>query len=397
MNLKIKKLLPYSRQDIGEKDIKAILNVLNDDYITQGPRIERFEKNFANYVGSKHAVACATGTAALHISLLALGMNKNHNLITSPITFLASANCIQFLGGNTIFSDIDEKTICLCPHELEKKLKSHKIDVVIAVHMAGHSSEMKSLYDLKKKYNFFLIEDACHALGGTYNSYKVGSCKYSDISTFSFHPVKPITTAEGGMVTTNNKKLYEKLIIFRNHGMHKKANKFKNKHLAINEDGEVNPWYYEMNDLGYNYRISDIQCALGINQLKKLDFFLRKRTLLAKFYCKGLENNRNIVIPKTKNKVKHAYHLFTIRIDFKKIGKTRYKVMQELRKENIGSQVLYIPLHLQPYYSEKYNLRIGDFPKAEKYYNECLSIPLFPGIRTSEAEYIVKTLNSIIN
>ena len=257
-----KRFLPYSRQYISKEDIKKVVSVLKSDFITQGPEINNFEKNFANYVGAKYAVACATGTAALHLSCLALGITKKSKVLTSAVTFVASANCAEFIGANVDLVDIDNETHCISIKDLEKKLKQKKIDLVITVHLAGHSSEMEKIYKLKKKYKFHLIEDSCHALGGKYKKYKVGSCKYSDISTFSFHPVKPITTGEGGIITTNNKKIYEKLLLYRTHGIHKNYKKFKNLSLGFDNNKEVNRWYYEMSDLGYNYRITDIQLHL---------------------------------------------------------------------------------------------------------------------------------------
>ena len=257
------RFLPYSRQDINNKDIKKVIDVLKSDFITQGPNILEFEKNFAKYVGAKYAVSCASGTAALHLSCLALGINKNSRIATSSITFVASANCGEFLGATTELSDIDNETYCMSIKSLEELLKKKKIDLVIPVHMCGHSADMQNIFNLKKKYNFKIIEDSCHALGGKYKNYKVGSCKFSDLSTFSFHPVKPLTTGEGGMITTNNKKIYEKIKIFRTHGITKDENKFKNKLNAFDKNKKANKWYYEMIALGYNYRLTDIQSAQG--------------------------------------------------------------------------------------------------------------------------------------
>ncbi len=394
----MQRFLPYSRQFIDKQDIKKVSNVLREDFITQGPRIASFEKKFAQYVGSKFAVACATGTAALHLSCQALKLGPGGNLLTTPITFVASANCAQFVGADTFFADIDPKNHCISSQSLEKELKKRKIDIVVAVHMSGHSADMKKIYDLKKKYKFKLIEDACHALGGDYKKKKIGSCIYSDVSTFSFHPVKSITTAEGGMITTNNKEIYKKLLIYRTHGIHKISKDFINKNLAFDKDGSPNSWYYEMNNLGFNYRITDIQCALGESQLKKVDKFIKARRRIAKIYNKGFKKNKLIKIPfEEKNNVMHTYHLYTILIDFKKLGKSRNKVMNELKMFNIGTQVLYIPVHYQPYYSKKYGYKSGSFPNSEDYYNKCLSIPIFPGIKNKEINHVIKKVNSIIS
>lgn len=392
----LKRFLPYSRQNIDSSDIKKVIQVLKSDFITQGPNINRFEKEFAKYVGAKYAVSCATGTAALHLSCLALGINSNSRLATTSITFVASANCGEFLGANIYLADIDKDTYCMSPTSLEKLLKKNKIDVVIPVHMSGHSSDMEKISRLKKKYNFKIIEDSCHALGGKYNNHKIGSCKYSDISTFSFHPVKPLTTGEGGMITTNDKKIYEQLLIYRTHGIIKDQKKFLNKKNAFDKKN-VNRWYYEMIDLGYNYRLTDIQSALGLSQLKKLDKFTFKRNNIAKKYDEAFKKNKYITTPKIRKNVEHAYHLYTILINFKKIGKTRNDIMTELFKHKIGTQVLYIPLYKQPYYDNKYKFNIKNFKNSEYYYDHALSIPIFPDLKIKEQNYIINTINKIIS
>ena len=394
---KIKRFLPYSRQSIDQKDIKKMSEVLKENLITQGPRIARFEKNFAKYVDAKFAVACATGTAALHLSCQVLKLGPGRNLVTSPITFVATANCAQFVGADTHFADIDPNTFCISVEALEKELKKKKIDVVIVVHMSGHPANLDKIYQLKKKYNFKLIEDASHALGAFYKNTKIGSCKYSDLSTFSFHPVKSITTGEGGMITTNSKEIYEHLLKLRNHGMHKIKNDFLNKEMAFDKDGNANVWYYEMVDLGFNYRITDMQSALGESQLKKLDKFIKMRRKTAKTYNAGFLKNGLIKTPSEDSGTKHAYHLYTILINFEKLGKSRNQIMNELMDNNIGTQVLYIPVHLQPYYSKKYGFKKGDFPAAEKYYQTCLSLPIFPKIKENEINYVIKKINSIIS
>ena len=390
------KFLPYSRQKIDNNDIKKIVKVLKSDFITQGPNINDFEKNFAKYVGAKYAVACATGTAALHLSCIALGINKKSKILTSAITFVASANCAEFLGANVDFVDIDHNTYCISVEELEKKLRTTKIDLVIPVHLCGHSSDMASIYKLKKKYNFHIIEDSCHALGGTYNNYKVGSCKYSDISTFSFHPVKPITTAEGGMITTNSKKIYQKLLLYRTHGIHKNPKLYKNKNLAFDKNNQPNKWYYEMDALGFNYRITDLQAALGNSQLKKINIFTKRRNQIANIYNKNFKNLKNLITPYKSDKVKHAYHLYTVLINFKKINITKNNFMRMLMEKGIGSQVLYIPVFLQPYYKRKYNYKIKKFPVSMRYYEQALSIPVFYGLSKTEQTTVIKMVKKLV-
>ena len=394
---KISRFLPYSRQSIDKKDISEVNKILKKDFITQGPKINEFERNFAKYVGAKYAVACATGTAALHIACQSLNLKKNGNLLTSPITFVASANCAQFIGADNHFSDIDLDNYCISPYSLEKVLKKKHIDIVVAVHMSGHSADMERINILKKKYNFKIIEDACHALGGSYKNKRIGSCFYSDISTFSFHPVKPITTGEGGMITTNNKEIYDSLLKLRTHGIHKNVNFFINKEMAFDNNKNANAWYYEMTELGLNYRITDIQAALGESQLRKIDQFIDMRRKIAKIYNMGFAKNDLITTPTESSNVMHAYHLYTILIDFEKLNKTRNQVMQELKTENIGTQVLYIPVHLQPYYSKKYGFKKGDFPIAEKYYQSCLSIPIFPHLKECEVNYVIDRINLIVS
>lgn len=392
----LKRFLPYSRQNIDQEDIKKIVKVLKSDFITQGPNIIDFERDFAKYVGAKYAVACATGTAALHLSCLALGINQKSKVLTSAITFVASANCAEFLGANVDFVDIDDKTYCISVKELEKKLKVKKIDLVIPVHLCGHSSDMAKIYKLKKKYNFKIIEDSCHALGGTYNNFKVGSCKYSDISTFSFHPVKPITTAEGGMITTNDKKVYQKLLLHRTHGIHKNPKFFKNKSLAFDEKNKPNRWYYEMDVLGFNYRITDLQAALGKSQLKKINLFTKRRKKIAYIYNKNFKGLKILKIPHESKKITHTYHLYTILIDFKKINISKNKFMKLLSEDGIGSQVLYIPVFLQPYYKKKYNYKAKNFPQSINYYERALSIPVFYGLSKMEQNFIIRKIKAIL-
>jgi UDP-4-amino-4,6-dideoxy-N-acetyl-beta-L-altrosamine transaminase len=388
--------LPYGSQYIDSIDRSKIVKVLQSNFITQGPEIKKFEDKFAKYVGSKYAVACASGTAALHMSCMALGINSKSRILTSAITFVASANCAEYLGAKVDFVDVDEKTFCISTSELEKKLKKKKIDLVIPVHLSGHSSEMKEIYKLKKKYNFHIIEDSCHALGGQYNNFKIGSCKFSDISTFSFHPVKPITTGEGGMITTNNKKIYQKLLLFRTHGIQKNHLSFKNKRLAFDKYNQPNRWYYEMDLLGFNYRMTDMQAALGKSQLTKLNMFTKKRNQIAKIYNQNLKNIKNLKTPFESKNIIHTYHLYTILINFKKTVLTKNKFIKYLHNNGIGSQVLYIPVFLHPYYKRRYNYKPEEFPVSMKYYEQALSIPIFYTLTKKEQLRVIKEIKKIL-
>tara|TARA_B100000686_G_C16730441_1_gene940342 strand:- start:579 stop:1775 length:1197 start_codon:yes stop_codon:yes gene_type:complete len=397
MNKSIDRFLPYGRQTIDNEDVKAVMEVFNGDYVTQGPLINEFEESFAEYVGAKYAVACNSGTSALHIACMALGLSQGGKLVTSPITFLATANCAQFVGADTFFVDIDSKTFCISCDKLEQLLLKKNVDVVVPVHMAGHPADMGSLFELKNRFGFHVIEDSCHALGGEYKNTKIGACKFSEMSTFSFHPVKHITTAEGGAVTTNDKDLYKKLLRFRNHGMHKDSKDFINKDLAFEKDEIPNLWYYEMPEVSHNYRITDIQCALGKSQLKKNNIFVNHRRRIAKEYDQGFKNNIFITTPIELDHIKHVYHLYVILIDFENLQKSRNQVMKELREHKIGTQVLYIPVHLQPYYKKKYGFKNGDFKLSEKYYQHCLSIPMFPSLTKDEVDYVIKIINTTIS
>jgi UDP-4-amino-4,6-dideoxy-N-acetyl-beta-L-altrosamine transaminase len=399
MHSRVERFLPYGRQNIDQEDIEAVIKVFDGDYITQGPKIREFEEAVAVYVGARYAVACNSGTSALHLACQALGLGDSGKLVTSPITFLASANCAQFVGADSMFVDIDSETYCMSSQELEKLLQKENVDVVVPVHMAGHSADMEAIFELKKKYGFHIIEDACHALGGKYKGIKVGSCAFSEMSIFSFHPVKHITTAEGGAVTTNDKNIYEKLLRFRNHGMHKDSGDFINRELAFDNDEDESPnlWYYEMPEVGHNYRITDIQCALGLSQLRKNDKFIENRREIARKYNGNFRESQLITIPFESEDSTHAYHLYTILVDFDKLGKSRNKVMKELLEFKIGTQVLYIPVHLQPYYAKKYGYRLGDFPVSEDYYNHCLSIPIFPSLTNAEVDYVIETVNAVIS
>ncbi|MCP4149463.1 MAG: UDP-4-amino-4,6-dideoxy-N-acetyl-beta-L-altrosamine transaminase [bacterium] len=390
----MEQFLSYGKQWLEDDDIAAVVNVLKSDYLTQGPQVSHFETQLAAYLGAKYVVAVANGTAALHLAVKALNLEKSSTGITSPITFAASANCFLYNGLKPAFADIDEKTYCIDPAQLANT----EADVIIPVHFAGQPCEMKQIYETaaKKPTRPYIIEDACHAIGSTYeNGKKVGSCCYSDMTVFSFHPVKTIATGEGGVITTNNEELYEKLILLRSHGITKDSSKFKaNRQAPAIENTDWNgPWYYEMQELGFNYRLTDMQAALGVSQLKKIDGFVKKRRSIIDTYNSAFQNREWLTEPFERENLSSAFHLYVLKIDFEKIGKTRTQVMGELREKGIGTQVHYIPVHLQPYYRENYGYKEGDYPRAEHYYKQCLSIPLYPKMTE---ENIQRVINAII-
>jgi len=383
----MKNYIPYGHQWIDDGDIEAVIKVLKSDWITQGPKIKEFEEKIASYCGAKYAVAVSSGTAALHIASLSCGIKKGDEAITTPITFVASANCVLYCGGKPIFADIQPDTINIDPEKIKNKI-TKKTKAIIPVDFAGHPCDLKEIYNLAQENNLTVIEDASHALGAEYRGTKIGSCKYSDMTVFSFHPVKIITTGEGGIVTTNNKEYYEKLLLFRNHGITKDSSKFSNGRAC--SAGEK--WYYEMQELGYNYRITDFQCALGVSQLKKIDKFIQKRREIVQRYNEAFKDIEEVVTPTERPEVKSAWHLYVIRI--KKIN--RRKIFESLRQENIGVQVHYIPVYYQPYY-QKFGYKKGLCPKAEEYYKEAISLPLFPRMTDKEIDRVVeRSSNNVV-
>jgi len=380
----IQNSIPYGRQYITDEDIAAVIKVLKSDYLTQGPLIEEFEKAFASYIGSKYAVAVANGTAALHLAVLALGLNKGDKVITTPITFAASANCILYAGAEVEFCDIDEKTYTIDIDKIEKLLASKPLGTyrgIIPVDLAGYAVNTERLRTLADKYGLWILEDACHAPGGGFIDNKqtlqlCGNGSYVDAAIFSFHPVKHIATGEGGMVTTNRKDIYEKLLLLRTHGITKQST------LMLENHGG---WYYEMLELGYNYRLTDIQAALGISQLSRASQGLNKRREIANIYNKELYNIGDIVLPYVSENVQHAYHLFIIKTQRRK------ELYNFLRSRNIFTQVHYIPVHTFPYYKQK-GWKKGDFPVAENYYEQCLSLPMFPTLTNEQQDYVINSI-----
>lgn len=390
----VMKIIPYGHQWIDEKDIEEVIKVLKSDWITQGPKVKEFENALCKYTGAKYVVAVSSGTSALHIACLATGIRDGDEAITSPITFVASANCVLYCGGKPIFVDIQEDTVNINPKEIKKKITS-RTKAIIPVHFAGHPCDLEEIHEIAKKYNLLVIEDATHALGAEYKDSKIGSCKYSDMTIFSFHPVKSITMGEGGAVLTNKKELYDKLLMLRNHGITNDQERFINKKLAFTQPATTNPqpanpWYYEMQELGFNYRITDFQCALGLSQLKKLDGFIQKRRKIAKIYENRFKNNDFFDLPQEKDYTKSSWHLYPVKL------KDKYKekkslIFNKLREKGLGVQVHYIPVYLQLYY-QKLGYKRGICPNAEDFYQKQISIPLYQSMSTEDINYVVNRI-----
>ncbi len=379
--------IPYGRQDISEKDIDAVIEVLRSDWITQGPAIERFEQAVANYCGAKYAVAVSSATAALHIACLAAGLGEGDLLWTSPNTFVASANCGLYCNSKVDFIDIDPNSYNLSVDELESKLAEAGKQgclpkVLIPVHFAGQSCEMEKVATLSQQYGFKIIEDASHAIGGRYQKQTVGSCKFSDMTVFSFHPVKIITTGEGGMVLTNQEELYQKLIRLRSHGI--------TRNPVLIQGESHGSWYYQQLELGFNYRMTDIQAALGSSQMQRLDEFVERRCFLANRYNQLLQD-LPLMLPWQHPDNDSSWHLYVIRLKLDKINKTHRQVFEELRGAGIGVSLHYIPVHIQPYY-QKFGFKLGDFPQVEKYYKEAISIPIYYGLDEESQDKVVSLL-----
>ena len=385
--------IPYGRQNITDKDIDAVVNVLKSDYLTQGPKVPEFEDAIKEHCNVKYALAMNSATSALHAACLALDVGKDDIVWTTPITFVASANCALYCGATVDFVDIDPKTYNLSTQALKQKLEAAKEKgqlpkVVIPVHLCGQPCDMKGIFRLSKEYGFSIIEDASHAIGGKYEDEPIGNCQYSDITIFSFHPVKIITTAEGGVATTNNKDLAQKMDLLRSHGI------TRDTELMTNEpDG---PWYYQQIDLGFNYRMTEMQAALGVSQIERLKSITDRRHEIAKRYNEKLAN-LSVTVPFQIEESYSGLHLYVIRLKLDDIKATHLEVFNALRAANIGVNLHYIPVHLQPYYQKLFGFKIGDFPQAEQYYREAISLPLYPDLNVEQQDYIVQTLGSILN
>ena len=377
------KTIPYSTQWIDKDDIKAVTEVLKSDWITQGPKIAEFESAIARYVGAKFGVAVNSGTSALLSACFAAGIKKDDEVITTPYTFSASANCFVWLGATPVFVDIEEKTLNINAKKIEKAV-TKKTKAILTVDFAGAPCKYDEILKIAKKHNLVVIDDAAHALGSQYRDKKLGTIV--DLTCFSFHPVKTITTGEGGMMVTNSEKFYQKLLLFRNHGITKDE-----KFLTKNEGG----WYYEMRQLGLNFRFTDIQAALGFSQLKKIEKFIERRREIVEIYNKAFAN-LPVILPFEPENTKSAWHLYPIRLKLEKLKVTRRKIFEELQKAGLGVQVHYIPIHLQPYYMKTFGTKAADFPIAEKAYQEEISLPLYPKMTNSQINYVIKTFTKIL-
>lgn len=380
-------MIPYSRQDVTQADIEAVISVLRSDYLTQGPVTPQFEQLLANYAGARYAVAMNSATSALHLACLALGLGPGDILWTTPVTFVASANCGLYCGAKVDFVDIDPSTYNLCPRALEQKLikaqKEHRLPkIVVPVHLCGQSCNMEAIQALSLRYGFRIIEDASHAIGGRYRDNLIGSCRYSDITVFSFHPVKIITTAEGGLALTNNVDLADKMMLLRSHGITRDPAR-----MTHATDG---PWYYQQIDLGFNYRMTELQAALGISQMERLDDYVSRRHVLAKRYD-ALLRSLPVILPWQHPDSYSSFHLYVIRLQLNKINKPHRAVFESLRERGIGINLHYIPVHTQPYY-QHIGFKIGDFPEAEHYYAEAMSLPMYPTMSESHQDQVVTAL-----
>lgn len=384
-------MIPYGRQDITQADIDAVVGVLQSDFLTQGPMVPRFEDMIADYCGAKHALAVNSATSALHIACLALGLGPGDLLWTTPVTFVASANCGLYCGARVDFVDIDPRTYNLDVVALEHKLLEAQRNgqlpkVLVAVHLCGQPCDMERIYTLSQQFGFRVIEDASHAIGGKYQGLPIGNCRYSDITVFSFHPVKIITTAEGGMVTTNDAQLAKKMGLLRSHGITRDP-----KQMTHDADG---PWYYQQIDLGFNYRMTELQAALGVSQMDRLDDYVARRHELAARY-RELLAHLPVTLPWQHPQGYSGLHLFVIRLRLDKLAVTHRQVFESLRAQGIGVNLHYIPVHTQPYFAEM-GFAPDAFPESQKYYREAISIPMFQTMTFDEQDEVVAALNKAL-
>ena len=384
-------MIPYGRQDITEADIDAVVAVLKSDYLTQGPAVPEFERKVTTHVGAKHAIAVNSATSALHIACLALGLGPGDWLWTSPVTFVASANCGLYCGAQVDFVDIDPRTYNLCPQTLERKLidaeKAGRLPkIVIPVHLCGQPCDMSAIHALSQRYGFSIIEDASHAIGGKYRKEPIGNCRYSDITVFSFHPVKIITTAEGGIALTNNADLANRMVLLRSHGITREP-----EQMTHAPDG---PWYYQQIDLGFNYRMSELQAALGTSQMDRLETYVARRHELAQRYD-ALLADLPLTTPWQHPDSYSGLHLYVIRLLVDRLNKTHREVFESLREQGIGVNLHYIPVHTQPYY-QRQGFKAGDFPQAEAYYAGAISLPMYSSMTGAQQDTVIQAMRDAL-
>ncbi len=380
------KKIPYNKQKIYKEDVKSLIKVLKSDFLTQGPLVKQFEKKISDFVGSKYSCATNSATSALHVSCLSLNLKPGDELWTVPNSFVASSNCGLYCGAKIDFVDINKNNFIIDVDKLEKKLTKKVPKILVTVHLGGQPPEQEKIWKLAKKYKFFVIEDASHSLGASRGKEKVGSCKWSDITVFSFHPVKMITTGEGGIATTNNSEIFNSLKMFINHGITRERNQLRKKNLGF--------WYYEQQYLGFNYRMNELSAALGISQLKKLKYFVKRRNVLANNYKKLLKDIP-VKVQKIIDRNTSSYHLFIILLDIKKVKRNYNYIFNLLRKKGVMINLHYRPIHLQPYY-KKIGFKQGDFPIAEDYGSSAISLPLYIDLSFNEQKKIIGILKSII-
>lgn len=371
-------MIPYGKQTIEQDDIQAVVDVLKSDFITTGPKIAEFEQTVADYVGAKYAVAISNGTSALHAACFAAGIEPGDEVITTPLTFAASANCVLYCGGTPVFADVDPKTYNIDPEDIRRKI-TDRTKAIIAVHLAGQPCDMDAIHSIAREHGLIVIEDGAHALGSVYKGKKVGSM--SDMTTFSFHPVKPITTGEGGMIVTDNEDFYKKMVLFRSHGI------TRDDSMMTRNDG---PWFYQQFDLGYNYRITDIQCALGCSQMKKLDRFLACRKEIVARYNEAFADCDNIITPYQLSDTESGWHLYIIQVK----NCDRRQVFENMREKGIGVNVHYIPVYMHPYYQE-HGYETVHCANAEEIYSHIISLPLYPGLTFEQQDYVIDALKSL--
>lgn len=384
-------MIPYGKQDISQADIDAVLEVLTSDFLTQGPKVPLFERTVAEYCGASHGIAVNSATSALHIACLALGLGKGDLLWTTPVTFVASSNCALYCGADVDFVDIDPQSYNLNVDALASKLEQAEAagrlpKVLVAVHLTGQPCEMEAIWKLAQQYGVHVIEDASHAVGGRYQGEPIGNCRYSDITIFSFHPVKIVTTAEGGLALTNSADLARRMELFRSHGV------TRDPELMTREpDG---PWYYQQVELGYNYRMTELQAALGVSQFARLDQFVAERHRIADVYNKALAD-LPLVLPAQHPDAYSGYHLYVIRLQLDKLTRSHREIFTALREAGVGVNLHYIPVHTQPYY-EAMGFQQGDFPEAEQYYREAISLPMFPLLSEAQQQEVIDTLREVL-